>query len=213
MTSYILVVISMVLVSNFVLARFLGLCPFIGVSKKTSSALGMGVAVIFVMTLASAVTYLIYTYILVGGPGTLLYGLIGDQSLVPVLKIIAYILVIAALVQLVEIILKKVSMPLYRALGIYLPLITTNCAVLGVALLNTTDASETVKSLGFLGAVVQGASAGVGFLLALMLMSAIRERLELADIPKPLRGVPIALICASLMALAFMGFQNLVKLP
>jgi len=211
MTSYILIVVSMVLVSNFVLARFLGLCPFIGVSKKTSSALGMGFAVIFVMTMASAATYVVYTYLLKGGPRNI-FGFTPASDLVPVLKVISYILIIASLVQLVEIIMRKTSPALYRALGIYLPLITTNCAVMGVALLNTTNASRTVERLGFLGAVVQGASAGMGFMLALILMSAIRERLELADVPKPLQGVPVALISAGLMALAFMGFQNLVKL-
>jgi len=211
MINYIIVIISMVFVTNFVLARFLGLCPFIGVSKKTSNAVGMGLAVIFVMTLASAATYVVYTYVLSGGEKNI-FGLSPANDLVPVLKVVSYILIIAALVQLVEIILKKTSPALYRALGIFLPLITTNCAVMGVALLNTTDASKMVRRMGFAGAIVQGFGAGVGFMLALILMSAIRERLEISNVPKPLRGIPIALITASLMALAFMGFQNLVKM-
>jgi electron transport complex protein RnfA len=207
------IVLGSILVNNFVLAKFLGLCPFIGVSKKTEDALGMGLAVTFVMSLASAVTWLIYRFVLlahVESGSNLFYqlGIIGEeQSLVPFLKTVSYILVIATLVQLVEMIIRKVSPPLYRALGIYLPLITTNCAVMGVALLNTTDSAVR---LSFLEAIIQGASAGIGFSLAMLLMSGVRERLEVLAIPESLKGVPIAFICTGLMALAFLGFSGLV---
>ncbi len=190
------IAISIALVNNMVLSRFLGLCPFIGVTRKTSSAFGMGVAVTFVMTLASLVTAVLFTYLLEP------FGLVG------VLRTTSYILVIATLVQLVEMVMRKATPALYRTLGIYLPLITTNCAVLGVALLNTTDARTP---LTLLQATTQGFFAGVGFMIAMLLMSGIREQLELADVPKPLRGVPIALICTSLMAIAFMGFSGMVK--
>ena len=209
----ILIVISMVFVSNFVLAKFLGLCPFLGVTRKTDSAVGMGLAVIFVMTMTSVVTYFLFRYVLEPGPENVFRGLIGEEtSLTPVLKVISYILVIAALVQFVEIVLKKTAPALYKALGIYLPLITTNCAVLGVALLNTTDAPAMIRRLGFVGVLAQGVGAGVGFLLAMMLMSGIRERLEVMPVPKALRGVPIALICTGMMALAFMGFQGMIRI-
>jgi len=209
----ILIVISMVFVSNFVLAKFLGLCPFLGVSRKTDSAVGMGLAVIFVMTMTSIVTYYLFRYVLEPGPENVFRGLIGEQtSLTPVLKVISYILVIAALVQFVEIVLKKSAPALYKALGIYLPLITTNCAVMGVALLNTTDAPAMIRRLGLVGVLAQGVGAGVGFLLAMMLMSGIRERLEVMPVPKALRGIPIALICTGMMALAFMGFQGMIKI-
>jgi len=205
------IAISISLVNNMILARFLGLCPFIGVTRKTSSAFGMGVAVTFVMTMASVVTWLLFTYVLQAGS----QNLIGhfspyakDNGLVEVLRTTSYILVIAALVQFVEMVMKKAAPALYRALGIYLPLITTNCAVLGVALLNTTDARTP---LSLLQATVQGFFAGVGFMIAMLLMSGIREQLELADVPKPLRGVPIAFICTGLMAIAFMGFSGMVK--
>ena len=209
----ILIVISMVFVSNFVLAKFLGLCPFLGVTRKTDSAVGMGLAVIFVMTMTSVVTYFLFRYVLEPGPENVFRGLIGEEtSLTPVLKVISYILVIAALVQFVEIVLKKTAPALYKALGIYLPLITTNCAVMGVALLNTTDAPAMIRRLGFVGVLAQGIGAGAGFLLAMMLMSGIRERLEVMPVPKALRGVPIALICTGMMALAFMGFQGMIRI-
>jgi len=184
------IAISAILINNFVLARFLGLCPFLGVSKHLDAAFGMGLAVIFVMTMASTVTFLIY-----------------DQVLIPFgieyLRTIAFILVIATLVQFVEMVIEKTSPSLYRALGIYLPLITTNCAVLGVAVLNID------KSYNFLETVVHGFSAGIGFTIALLLMAGIRERLELAEIPESLKGVPIAFIVAGLMSIAFLGFSGL----
>ena len=186
------------LVNNFVLSQFLGICPFIGVTKKTSSAFGMGLAVTFVMTLASMVTWGIY------------HGLLVPNGLEDVLTTASFILVIAALVQLVEMIIRKVSQPLYQALGIYLPLITTNCAVLGAALLNTTKAPPGGFTL--LQATVSGFFAGVGFMIAMLLMSGVRESLEHANIPKPLRGAPIAFISTGLMALAFMGFSGMVAL-
>jgi electron transport complex protein RnfA len=205
------IVIGNVLVSNFILARFLGLCPFIGVSKRTSSAFGMGMAVTFVMTMASFFSFLIYAYVLRAN-APLLVAVLGADSVVAqegleaALRTVSYILVIASLVQLVEMFLRKAVPGLYRALGIYLPLITTNCAVMGVALLNTTDAPEPL-TLG--EAVLQGFCAGIGFTVAMLLMSGIREKLELLDVPKPLRGVPIAFVCTGLMALAFLGFSGM----
>ena len=204
------IAVSVSLVHNMVLSRFLGLCPFIGVTKKTSSAFGMGVAVTFVMTMASVVTWLLFTYVLQAGEQNLighLSGYVRENGLVEVLRTTSYILVIATLVQLVEMVVRKTSPALYRALGIYLPLITTNCAVLGVALLNTTDARTP---LSLLEATVQGFFAGVGFMIAMLLMSGIREQLELADVPKPLRGAPIAFVCTGLMAISFMGFAGMV---
>jgi electron transport complex protein RnfA len=188
-----LIFISAVLVNNFVLTRFLGLCPYLGVSRKSETALGMGLAVIFVMTLASLATNCIYIYILV--PLNLIF-----------LEYVAFILVIASLVQFVETFLKKTSPALYRALGIYLPLITTNCAILGLALLNVIKGYNILKSLAF------GLGAGIGFTLALVIMAEIRERLEFADIPEPLKGFSITLIIAGLLAIAFMGFSGLVKM-
>ncbi|KPJ53429.1 electron transporter RnfA [candidate division TA06 bacterium DG_24] len=185
--------VAAVLVNNFVLARFLGICPFLGVSKKVETAFGMGMAVIFVMTLASVGTILLYNYVLV--PLNLGF-----------LQIVAFILVIASLVQFVETVLRKTVPALYKALGIYLPLITTNCAILGLALLNV------MKSYNFLKSVIFGLGAGIGFTLALLIMSGIRERLEFADVPKSLRGVPIALITASLLSIAFLGFTGLIKM-
>jgi electron transport complex protein RnfA len=205
------IVIGNILVSNFILARFLGLCPFIGVSKRTDAAFGMGMAVTFVLTVASFITYLLYAWVL-KAHAPLVVWLLGPESqlakdgLDAALRTVSYILVIAALVQLVEMFLRKAFPPLYRALGIYLPLITTNCAVLGVALLNTTDAPEP---LTLVEATVQGLCAGLGFTLAMLLMSGIRERLELLDLPKPLQGVPIAFVCTGLMALAFLGFTGM----
>lgn len=188
---YILIIISAVFVNNIVLAQFLGICPFIGVSSKVSTSAGMAGAVMFVMTLATIVTYLIYTYILVP------FG-------IPYLQTIAYILVIAALVQMVEIILKKVSPALYQALGIFLPLITTNCAVLGVAILTIQ------KDFNLMEGIVYAISNATGFGLAIILFAGIREHLDLMDIPKGMRGAPSALIVAGIMALAFMGFAGLV---
>ena len=194
------IAIGVSLVNNMVLAKFLGLCPFIGVTRKTSSAFGMGVAVIFVMTMASVATWLLYTYVL--NPE-----IIPGFRLEPILRTTSFILVIATLVQLVEMVMKKAAPALYRALGIYLPLITTNCAVLGVAILNTTDPDI---SISLLRTMTQGFFAGVGFMIAMLLMSGIREQLELADVPKSLRGAPIAFICTGLMAIAFMGFAGMV---
>jgi len=191
------IAISMVFINNFILSKFLGLCPFLGVSKETRSALLMGLAVIFVMTASAAITWLIYYYVLV--PFNLAY-----------LKTIAFILVIAAFVQFIEMVIRKHSPPLYRTLGIYLPLITTNCAVLGVALLNIEDFFSSGKAVAgsFIYSTAQAFFAGVGFLLALILMSGIRERLDLTEVPESLDGVPIAFIVASLMSLAFMGFSG-----
>jgi electron transport complex protein RnfA len=190
MENLLLIAVSAILVNNFVLFRFLGLCPFFGVSKKTSSALGMGGAVIFVMTCASALTWPIYTYLLVP---------LGLQFM----KTVVFILVIAAFVQLIEMVIRKHAPELYEALGIYLPLITTNCAVLGAALLNVEEQYQ------FLGSMVNGFAGGVGFTLALLLMSGIRERLELAEIPRSFRDLPIAFISAALLAFAFMAFSGL----
>ncbi len=205
------IIVSVVFVNNFVLAKFLGLCPFLGVSQKTSSAVGMGAAVTFVMTLSSAITWVVYNYVLLPGDVNIIakvFPSIRELGLIDVLKTISYILVIATLVQLVEMMLRKMVPALYESLGIYLPLITTNCAVLGVALLNTTDSPT---QLGFLQATVQGFGAGIGFTIAMLLMSGIRERLALVNIPMPLRGVPIAFICTGLMALAFFGFSGMVQ--
>lgn len=181
---------SMILVNNYVLVQFLGICPFLGVSKKLDSAVGMSAAVIFVMALATSVTWPIYTYLL--EPNGMAY-----------LQTIVFILIIAVLVQLVEIILKKFMPPLYKALGVYLPLITTNCAVLGVVLLNVQN------NYNFISSVVYGITGGLGFLLAIVLFASIRERLVFADYPKAFEGFPIALVTAGLMALAFMGFSGL----
>ena len=203
--------VGIAIVNNMVLAKFLGLCPFIGVTKKVSSAVGMGIAVTFVMGMTSAVTWVIYYYLLLPGDQNLLGGFseyVRTAGLVDVLRTTSYILVIAAMVQLVEMVMKKRTPALYRALGIYLPLITTNCAVLGVALLNTTDAPAP---LSLVGALVQGIFGGVGFMIAMLLMSGIRQQLEAADIPRPLQGTPIAFICTSLMALAFMGFSGMAR--
>ena len=185
------IMISAILVNNYVAVKFLGICPFLGVSKKVDTALGMGLAVIFVIALASAVTYFVQVQIL-------------DKLGLGYLQTIAFILVIAALVQFVEMFLQKSSPALYQALGVYLPLITTNCAVLGVSILNITEGYNFIQS------VVNGASAAVGFTLAIVLFAGIRERLELANIPKVLEGFPISMISASLIALAFLGFQNLI---
>ena len=181
--------LNAILIENFIFSKFLGICPFLGVSKKTNTAVGMGLAVIFTMTLASALTYVVYRSILV--PAELEY-----------LTTIAFIIVIASLVQFIEMFLQKSLPALYSALGIYLPLITTNCAVLGVALLNITN------EYNFLFSVVYGFMAGVGFLLAIVLLSLVRERIEYCDIPEPFRGFPIALIASGLLSIAFMGFSG-----
>ncbi len=217
MSNYVVLFISIILVNNFVLAKFLGLCPFIGVSKKNKDAIGMGFAVVFVMTMASIVTWLVNRYFLVGNEGNLFYVLFGKAEGLSAsafdfqyLKTVVFILVIATLVQVVEMFLMKMVPPLYEALGIYLPLITTNCAVMGVALLNAQDFGM-LHSTGasFWGTVIQGFGAGVGFLMVLYLMSGIRERLDRIPIPEAMKGVPIAFICAGLMALAFMGFAGM----
>lgn len=185
------ILIGSSLVSNVVLSQFLGLCPFLGVSKKVKTAAGMGVAVIFVITLSSAVAGVVYHYILV--PLHMEY-----------LQTIVFILVIAALVQFVEMFLKRYVVSLYQSLGVYLPLITTNCAVLGVALTNVT------KGYGILYGIVNGFATAVGFTIAIILLASIRERLEYNDIPKPLKGMPIVLLTAGLMAIAFCGFSGLI---
>ena len=207
--------IGSILISNLVLAKFLGLCPFFGVSRRTSDALGMGLAVIFVMSIASAVTALIYRHLLLPTTPehTNLLGWLGlpvpEGGYVLVLKTISYILVIAVLVQFVEMVLRKTVPWLYRALGIYLPLITTNCAVMGMALLNTEAWRDPANGLPVHLAAFNGLCGGVGFLLAMLLMSGIRERLAELPVPAPFRGLPIAFISGGLMALAFMGFANL----
>lgn len=181
--------LSAILAENFILVKFLGICPFMGVSKKTDTAVGMGVAVIFVMGIASAATWAVNEYLLL--PFDLEY-----------MQTVVFILVIAALVQLVEMFLQKAVPALYQALGIYLPLITTNCAVLGVALLNIQNGYSFIESL------VYGITGGLGFTLAIVLFSSVRDRLEDCDCPKAFKGFPIALIAAGLLALSFMGFSG-----
>jgi len=190
---YIIIIIGTVFVSNIVLSNFLGICPFLGVSNKISTATGMAGAVLFVMTVATIVTWLIQNYIL--APFNLGF-----------LQTISFILVIAALVQVVEIILKKVSPPLYQALGVFLPLITTNCAIMGVALL------VVQKDFNLLEGTVYAIGNSIGFALALVLFAGLREHMELLDVPKGMRGMPIALVVAGILSLAFMGFANLVKI-
>jgi len=179
-----------IFVQNFVLMRFLGLCPYIGVSKKLDSALGMGMAVIFVMTMASTFTWLIHTYLLV-------------PLHIEFLQTIAFILTIASLVQLVEMVIQKTAPALYKSLGVFLPLITTNCAVLGVAILNIQS------EYNFIFAILNGLFGGIGFTLVLILMAGIRERLERAELPVSMKGMPISMIVAGSMALAFLGFSGL----
>jgi len=188
---YILLIISAMLVNNVVLAQYLGVCPFLGVSNKVSTALGMSGAVVFVIVLATMATYLVYTYVLIP------LGIAFMQT-------ITFILVIAFLVQMVEIILKKISRPLYQALGIFLPLITTNCAVLGVALL------VIKKDYDLVTGVIYGGATAMGFGLALVIMAGIREQMELANIPEGMKGVPVSLVTAGILAMAFMGFAGLV---
>ncbi len=194
---YIIIIIGAIFINNFVFVKILGVCPYLGVSKKLDSAIGMGLAVTFVMTVTSVITWVVYMYLL--NPET---NVLGGIDLI-YLRTIAFILVIAGLVQFVEMVIQKTSPVLYNALGIYLPLITTNCAVLGVAVINIDE------NFSFMESLVNGFAGGVGFTLALILMAGIREKLDMADIPKPLRGVPIAFIMACLMALAFMGFSGL----
>jgi Na+-translocating ferredoxin:NAD+ oxidoreductase subunit A len=189
---YILIVISAVFINNVVLAQYLGVCPFLGVSSKVNTALGMAGAVVFVIVLATIVTYLIQTYVL-------------EKLGIGFMQTITFILVIAALVQMVEIILKKISQPLYQALGIFLPLITTNCAVLGVAIL------VIKKDYNLLEGTVYGASIAIGFGLALIILAGIREQLDLVEVPKGMKGVPLSLVIAGILALAFMGFTGIVK--
>ncbi len=192
------IALTSIFVQNFVLVKFYGICPFLGVSKKLDTALGMGMAVTFVMTLASIMTWLCQKFILV--PLNIEY-----------MQTIAFIVIIAALVQFVEMFLQKSIPSLYSALGIYLPLITTNCAVLGVALLNVRTASviSTEGSYTLIESIVNGFSAGIGFMIAIVLFAGVRERLESSDIPKALQGMPIALISASLLAIAFLGFAGM----
>lgn len=187
-----LLLVSAVFVNNFVLARFLGVCPFLGVSKKVETATGMSMAVVFVMTLASVATWLVQKFILI--PYEIEY-----------LQTIAFILIIASLVQFVEMVIQKMSPVLYQALGIFLPLITTNCAVLGVAIINIQ------KDYTFLATTVHGFGASLGFALALVLFAGLRERIDLADVPRSFQGVAITLITAGLLSLSFMGFSGLVK--
>lgn len=193
------ILITGILTENYVLSKFLGICPFLGVSKKTNTAMGMSAAVIFVMVLATAVTWPINQYIL-------------EKNNLEYLQTIVFILVIAALVQLVEIVLKKYIPSLYQSLGIYLPLITTNCAVLGVVLLNIGSVVMLGQEMhySYLQSIVNSLGAGLGFMLAMFLFSGVRERLESADIPKALKGLPITLIAASLVSLSFLGFTGIV---
>ena len=188
------IIIGAIFVNNVVLSQFLGICPFLGVSSKVETSLGMGMAVTFVMALSSVVTWCLQTYVL--NPFGIGY-----------MQTIAFILVIAALVQMVEIVLKKVSPALYQALDIFLPLITTNCAVLGVAII------AIQKDFDLLTGVIYSVATALGFALALVLFAGLRERLEVEDVPQAMRGVPIALITAGLLAMAFMGFANVVPLP
>jgi len=192
MTDLALILVATVLVNNFVLVKFLGLCPFMGVSRKLETATGMALATTFVLTLSSVCSHLVNAYLL-------------DPLGLEYLRTIAFILVIAAVVQFTEMVVEKTSPLLYQVLGIYLPLITTNCAVLGVALLNVQE------SHGFLESLVYGLGAALGFSLVMILFAGVRERVAAADVPEPFRGASIALITAGMMALAFMGFAGLVR--
>ena len=191
MTNYLMMLVGCLLVNNYVMCQFLGICPFLGVSKKFDTALGMGLAVTFVMTLASFITWIVEHYLLL-------------QLNLMYLRTIAFILVIAVLVQVVEMALKKLSFSLYQALGVYLPLITTNCAVLGVAVLNSNS------GYGLLESTLSGCFSALGFTLSMLLFSCIRERLALTKMPKWMDGFPGALIAAGLMSVAFMGFKGLI---
>ena len=196
MSTIITIFIAAVLTDNFVLSKFLGICPFLGVSKKLNTAVGMSAAVIFVMLMVTAVTWPIQVYIL-------------DKYDLSYLQTIVFILVIAALVQLVEIVLKKYIPSLYNSLGIYLPLITTNCAVLGVTLLNFTKTVEDGRAMTFIESLVNTFGGGVGFMLAMVIFAGVRSRLDQADIPESLKGLPSTLIAASLVSVAFLGFAGL----
>ncbi|MBB1487751.1 electron transport complex subunit RsxA [Oceanospirillum sediminis] len=193
MTEYILLLVSTILVNNFVLVQFLGLCPFMGVSNKLESAMGMSLATTFVLTLSSSSSYLVYHFIL-------------EPLGIEYLKTIAFIMMIAVVVQFTEMVVRKTSPLLYRVLGIFLPLITTNCAVLGVALLSLN------RNSGFVEATIYGFGASVGFSLVLVLFAAMRERIAVSDVPTPFQGSSIAMITAGLMSLAFLGFSGLVQL-
>ncbi|OOV88118.1 electron transport complex subunit RsxA [Oceanospirillum linum] len=193
MTEYILLLISTILVNNFVLVQFLGLCPFMGVSNKLESAMGMSLATTFVLTLSSSSSYLVYHFVL-------------EPLGIEYLKTIAFIMMIAVVVQFTEMVVRKTSPLLYRVLGIFLPLITTNCAVLGVALLSLN------RNSGFVEATIYGFGASVGFSLVLVLFAAMRERIAVADVPAPFQGSSIAMVTAGLMSLAFLGFSGLVQL-
>lgn len=198
MKFYIALLVMGILTQNFTLSKFLGICPFLGVSKKLNTALGMSAAVIFVMLLSTAATY----------PLNILLQKCGLEYL----QTIVFILVIAALVQMVEIIMKKYMKPLYNSLGIYLPLITTNCAVLGVVILNIDNITGyAAYGFGFVHAMVNSFAAGAGFMLAMVLFAGVRSRLEAADIPKGLQGLPITLIAASIVSLSFLGFSGIVE--
>ncbi|MCI5925086.1 MAG: electron transport complex subunit RsxA [Oscillospiraceae bacterium] len=192
MKELMIILFSAILVENFVLNKFMGICPFLGVSKKMSSALGMSAAVTFVMLMATAITYPIYTFLL--APFELDY-----------LRVVVFILIIALFVQIVEIILKRFVKPLYESLGVYLPLITTNCAVLGVTILNVDSQYNFIQSM------FNSLGAGAGFALALVIFAGVRERIELADIPKAFKGVPATLIAASIVSLSFVGFSGIVE--
>ena len=187
---YIIIIISAIFINNIVLSRFLGICPFLGVSKNLNTALGMGMAVIFVITISTIITYLLMTYIL-------------SPLNVTFMQTVSYILVIAFLVQVVEIILKKVSNELYQALGVFLPLITTNCAILGVAIL------VVQKQYDLLHSVVFAIANGIGYTLAIVMFASIREQMEMAELPAAMKGIPAALIVASILAMAFMGLAGL----
>ena len=194
--SYFAIIIGAIFVNNVVLAQFLGICPFLGVSSKVETSMGMGAAVTFVMAIAAVVAWLIQTYVLVP------LGIVYMQTIV-------FILVIAALVQMVEIMLKKLSPSLYQALGIFLPLITTNCAVLGVTMLVLEKGAEN-PSFGYLASLVNAFGAGIGFMVAMVIFAGVRERLELCDVPNFLKGLPITLIAASLVAVSFLGFNGII---
>lgn len=194
--SYFAIIIGAIFVNNVVLAQFLGICPFLGVSSKVETSLGMGAAVTFVMAIAAVVAWLIQTYVLV--PLDIVY-----------MQTIVFILVIAALVQMVEIMLKKLSPSLYQALGIFLPLITTNCAVLGVTMLVLEKGAED-STFGYLQSLVNSFGSGIGFLVAMVLFAGVRERLENCDIPETFKGLPITLVAASLVAVSFLGFNGVV---
>lgn len=187
-----LLFIGAIIVNNVVLSRFLGICPFLGVSKKVETSVGMGLAVTFVITLASVISYIVYAFLL-------------EPLKLEYLSTITFILVIAALVQFVEMVIQKTSPALYQALGVFLPLITTNCAVLGVAVINMTNKYSLFASL------INGLGTSLGFMLAIVLMAGIRERIEYNNVPKPFKGYPIVLLTAGLMAIAFLGFTGLIK--